>query len=643
MNKRSFFWTILVVFASTAVAMADEQPQIIAQLERDRIYEGESVSYQVVLNHVTNPSPPDLSAFKKDFEVAPLGHRDMNSSSVTIVNGQMTKVVRRGRAYNYRLTPRRAGVIRVPAPVAMVDGRELRGRELTLRVVAPDDQDLVRMDIAVEPKSVYPTQPFTVTLSVAVKALPEPDADRSPVVPGRSGPPALFIPWVNDDELPDGLKPKVDWRSWLGPMQNPRGMGFSVNHLGRNSVFSLFEEQALAFCPKPLRVRRPDGDGRMTDYWEYQFSRTFVPEKIGKYTFGPATLKGMIATRVAGAYSMAGEQVYAVARPVTVDVKDVPAEGRPDSFLGAIGAFTWSAGLAPTKAKVGDPMTLTLVLKGTGSLDGAFAPDLARMSDVAEKFKMYEPTQEVKGNRCEFTYTLRPLEAGIEAFPAVPASYFDVETGKYVTLETEPIPLEISKADKLTRSQILAAPSGGSAISKEIETRREGLFANIADPAAVRDQSVCPGIWLIGLGSMACVYALIAVGTLRFRRVTEDKALVRRRGATAKARNRLREGLTALETNHIREGADQIQAALVGLVADVANIPEAGATTKDVCTQLKTFGLEPELIAQVSQSLETCDGARYGATAASVNGLQEEAPEVLERMIQSLKKQKRFR
>ena len=43
-------------------------------MDRNRIYEGESVLYRITLNNVENPRQPDLSGFD-DFLVAPLGEQ----------------------------------------------------------------------------------------------------------------------------------------------------------------------------------------------------------------------------------------------------------------------------------------------------------------------------------------------------------------------------------------------------------------------------------------------------------------------------------------------------------------------------------------------------------------------------------------
>ena len=98
-------------------------------------------------------------------------------------------------------------------------------------------------------------------------------------------------------------------------------------------------------------------------------------------------------------------------------------------------------------------MTLTLTLKGTGSLDDVVAPDLAKLPKVNEAFKVYEPTREQKGRQCVFTYTIRPKKAGAEQFPAIAASYYDVNDSKYVTLNTKPIPVDITKADRLSQGR----------------------------------------------------------------------------------------------------------------------------------------------------------------------------------------------
>ena len=289
--------TLICVCLCLAVglAAAGDAPQLLAQLGANQVYFGESVDYQVTLRNVKEPAPPDLAAFAADFEVASQGERSLNQSSVFIVNGQMTQQVVYGHAYAYRLTPKRAGTLTVPAPTASGDGRKLTGPVLTLRVIAPEKQDLVVMEIATKPVKVYPTQPFDVTLRILIKPLPD-VPNRDPLIPlcqARQAP-ALQINWV---ETPEGLLPAVDPRAWLEKYVSNNNVGFTINNIGNQSFF---ERNLAHFNLNTGREKRNGLGGSSIDYFVYELKRTFTAKQPGTYRFGPASLKGSIVNGMSG-------------------------------------------------------------------------------------------------------------------------------------------------------------------------------------------------------------------------------------------------------------------------------------------------------------------------------------------------------
>ena len=474
------------------VLYAQENPELKVQLGRNRIYVGESVLYQAVLNNVENPERPALPE-TPGIRAEPAGERSLDSEQITIVNGRMTRIKHRGMAYLWRLTPEHAGTFRILPPKVEVGGRSLPGgRPLVLKVKGPEKQDTVILKITAEPESVYPLQPFTVTLTVLVKPLPEPYQDRSPLSVLQRNPPALTIPWV--EEVSTGLIPEQDWRKWLSPMQEETGFfsrglgeGFSIN-----GITGTFPTDVPVFKPPHTRVAIKDSSGKNRSYWAYTLRRTFRSERTGTFTFGPVNLKGTFATSIGPRGDLLGEDVYAVGKAVEVRVKDAPKEGRPPFFTGAIGRFTLSAELAPRKARVGDPITLTLRLRGEGTLDRSRPPDLESIPEVKKGFKVYEATAETKSGVRTFTYSLRPLDSDITAFPPVPFAYFDVKRERYVTLHTPSIPIEILEAEKLGDGEIVTAARVRNNGVRPVEARKEGLFANIQDPGPLRDQSVRP-------------------------------------------------------------------------------------------------------------------------------------------------------
>ena len=631
----------LAAFALPSAPARAQQPapEVIAQLERDRIYDGESVGYQVILINIKKPVVPDLSNFK-DFTVKSLGCSGefQSYSNIGSVRSQTKRV------YNYRLTPRKSGRITVPAPRAKADGRVIEGRELMVDVVAPAAQDVVRMEISAEPQNVYPMQPFTVTLSIFIKPLPGRSADEDPLGV-LSKAPNLSIPWVDDEQLPAGLEPKIGWKKWIGNYRAGGRAGFVVNNIiGSSPVMTLFPERTeLLFVPRGTRVLLDDDAGRPLEYWKYRFRRDFIPKSTGTYTFGPASLKGRFADGASDDGRLLGRDIYTMARPLTFIVKDVPEQGQPDSYNGLVGKFTVNATLSPKKVKVGDPMTLTLTITGRGTLAAAVAPKIAALPGIDGRFKVYDATEKTDDGSISFTYSIRPLAVGNEPFPPIAVSYFDVNTGRYETIATKPLPIEVGKAERLSTRRIVAAHRSRRGDNSQIEARREGIFANETDPSAVHDDGVRPLHWLVGLAVLAALYIVLAFSTRRVKRLRGDTALLRRRGAKAAAHRQLRQGLNLLAGDAIREGTECVKAALAGLVADTADLAQAGLTPKDVAAQLEKFNVRGDLISRVQSLLETCDAARYAAAGLDAATLAREARDALGSLTKELKSKGLFR
>jgi hypothetical protein len=634
--------TLAILFGLSAGLPAAEEPRITASLAKTEIYEGQSVEYQIRVENVDNPPMPEVRG-AGDFDVAFLGQQSLGSQFSITINGVRRDVVHHGRAFHYRLTPKRLGTILIPAPVLRIAGKTLSGPVRRLTVLPPNAQDLAAVEQTVDRPAVYPTQPFAVTLSVLVKELPPPAADRDPLSV-QNPPPVLRIPWLADEELPPGLSPQVDWKTWATRFIDRDGVGFGINGLARqDSLFSMFgESSVVTFRPKSQPVVRRDAQGHEAKYLRYDFSRTFTAKQAGPIALGAVTLQGTFAAGVSESGRLTGREVFAASKPLEITVKGVPAEGRPEDYVGAIGHFALSGSLTPRRLKVGDPMTFTLTLRGSGSLAAVKPPDLGKVAAVAGRFKVYDATQKIEADAASFVYSLRPLAEGQDPFPAVPLAYFDADRQQYVTVQTDPIPMQVARAERLSSDQIVGSLRAAGPLNGELESRREGIFANITDVALVRDQSVHPLAWLMGLGGCAAGYVLVAVGTVMVRRRWEDKSSLRRRAAAARARQRLRTAMAQWHDRRVREAADLVQDSLAGLVADVAGLDEAGLTPKDVLRHLQAWGFPETLTARAGAVLESCDAARYGGTGDS-DSLGEEAREVLESVIETLRTQRRFR
>ena len=243
--------TLLAGGAST-VTFGQERPELVVELQKDTIYEGESVRYTVILNHVDDPTRPLLPKVE-GLRIEEAGEQSLNFSQRININGRRTDIVRRGMAYAYQITPSRAGRFRIPAPEVNINGQTLKGRAVVLEAIGPEAQDIAMLNIEVDRERVYPMVPFTVKLILRIRALPSPHENRSPINVQRE-PPDLNLPWLRG--LP-GVTPTTDTERWLSPMRNPSSIfqqsgGIMINRIGLS-----FIGDPSTFTPPSRKVRIP--------------------------------------------------------------------------------------------------------------------------------------------------------------------------------------------------------------------------------------------------------------------------------------------------------------------------------------------------------------------------------------------------
>ena len=274
--------------------------------------------------------------------------------------------------------------------------RRFRGEKLRLVVQPPSAQDLAAVELTADRQEVYPTQPFTVTLSVFVKELPAPLSDRDPLSVQKTAARAA-------DSLARGSGPAGRAVAQGGLADNGQsrissireGVGFGINDLACSRRHFLLRREQCHRLPAAARDRRPAATqkDRRPSIAATTSRGPLRPSRSARLPLGAVTLQGTFAYEASETGQIRGKEIYAASKPLAILVKDVPRSGRPENYIGAIGHFRLAAELTPRKSKVGDPITFTLVLSGTGSLAAVKPPDLSKSPAVAGRFKVYEATQ----------------------------------------------------------------------------------------------------------------------------------------------------------------------------------------------------------------------------------------------------------
>ncbi|HYG74535.1 MAG TPA: BatD family protein [Planctomycetota bacterium] len=609
-----------------ACAVAGESPELQLQLNSTDIYIGESVDLYVTEKNVKTPVVPDLTALSADFDYRLLTEQPRSQVSTTIINGRMSQ--NSSYTYIFRLTPKRPGTLEIPSLKVEADGTKLIGNALQMRVQAAERQDLVIAEVLVSRTRVFPTQPFDVTLKVLVKPLPV-EATRDPLAPLQRQNPAIEVNWV---DVPDGLS-SDDTRSWLQKYITETGVGFTVNGL---TVHGFLEQHYAVFSLQTGRERRTGLDGTQIDYFVYELKRTFKPERPGKYTFGPAAVKGHFVDALSGR-RFSTKRLVVSADPKTVEVAEVPSP-RPATFCGGIGAYDLTASATPTNLRVGDPLTLNLEIKrkpGSGSLDLVKAPDLSANAALAADFDIVDkaPTGESKGDAKKFSYALRPRRAGA-TLPAIAVTFFDPDTEKFTDASTAPIALTVTQAAQLRPGELVGAlPTNNS---QEIKSRQEGIFQNITDFRELQNQQVNTVLAIaIAMGSWAA-FALMSLLVTNYRRKSSDAVWQRRQRARRGAEEHLAKARSAASGSK-SDALRAIRAALVELIADMLNVPAAGMTAHEARQLLKARGVSAERCDETVRLLETIEAAEYGsADAENISALIENAAGLIPKLHREL-------
>jgi hypothetical protein len=298
-------------------------------------------------------------------------------------------------------------------------------------------------------------------------------------------------------------------------------------------------------------------------YVVLQQSTRAYAKQPGNYTFKPASqmVNLMVGTAGFGLFSQPTVEQRAIeSESLTLTIKPLPTP--PAAFAGAVGEFSFTSKVVPLTAAVGEPVTWTLELAGTGNW-----PDVTGLPEreVSNDFQVVQPKSKramKDGTLFEGTLTedvvLVPTKPGTYRLAPVRFTYFDTKSGTYKTIASEPVTVTITAG-----STPVQAPAGsGAPVQFSINTPSSTPATPVLPPAVApvapenlpRDPIASGGtgfvplvtfnlVWVCILSSVLCPLLLwLALAALRSRERDPQR---RRR----EARARLATALSALRSS----------------------------------------------------------------------------------------------
>lgn len=317
--------------------------------------------------------------------------------------------------------------------------------------------------------------------------------------------------------------------------------------------------------------------------------------------------------------------VAVATRPVTIEVTEPPAAGRPAGFDGHVGPLTVSTSVDRDEVGANEAVTFTVSYAGSGNLRAIPAPPLEFPPELEvfppePRVEVGEGDETIRGSR-SFDYVVIPRVAGEFELPGVEAASYDPRSRTYRTSSAPSIVLTVSGAS--------GGPSLGGRIPSSVDAIREEIrFIHIGTPNFIRvGESVFgePAFWVVLLLPMLA--ALMALGVRgHLERLEGDVAYARNRRAGRAARKRLA-GARAVADQDARRFYAEVSKALTGFIADKANLAEAGLVRDELREIQERRGLSSDLLDEVFQLLDECDRQRF----APGGGPAPDSAEILDR------------
>lgn len=571
---------LIISFISLTIALWAQKVTFQA-VTQNVVAVGEQFQLSYKLNDQgTNFKAPNMPGFR-----VLAGPNVSNSSSISYVNGQMTREI--NQTYNFVLQATKVGKQTIQSAHVKVDGKSYKSNAVKIEVVkksnkpkqSKDDEGIDRNDLFIKivssKRSVYIGEPISLTLKVYTK---------------------LDLVDLQNAEFPE---------------------------------YKGFYSQDIK-TPENITLQRENVKGQI--YSTALLDKVLLyPQKTGKLKIDAAKIDAIIRKKAQrrGRRNMmdeffgGGYKQYRIpleSQPLTITVKDLPSK-KPASFTGAVGNFKVAASIDNPDLKANDAFTYKLKISGSGNIKLLKDPEL----DFPHDFDVWEPTISNKVNNTPtgskgsktYEYVIQPRHPGQFTIPAFEFSYFDVKLKKYKTVKSESFDINVSAGDQQLTSVNPAAYSKEDVelIGKDIRYIKTGEL-NLkpkSEPFFGQVQ-----YWL-SFFSGIIIFVIIFLIRRKQINVASDSVLLKNKKAKKEAIKRLKLANDYLKNDKNEGFYDEIIRGVQGYLSDKLNIPQSDFTLEKALESLNERHVSEDLLKQLKEVIQECEFARFAPSQATMD------------------------
>ncbi|WP_369699751.1 BatD family protein [Prevotella sp. P6B4] len=323
-----------------------------------------------------------------------------------------------------------------------------------------------------------------------------------------------------------------------------------------------------------------------------------------------------------------------------IEIQVDPLPQRPASFSGGVGKFNISAQLDKTETKANDPITLRVIVSGTGNLKLIKQPSITLPKD----FDKYEPkvteqtkltTAGIEGSKI-YDILIVPRHQGKYDLPPVEFTYFDTTTKRYETVKSEAFHLDVDKGSGTSSVSDFSGQEDLQELNKDIR------FIKTGDVKQHPVDDFFFGSTAYWVTLVALVLVFMTLFIIFRQRAIDNANVTKMRGKKANkvATKRLKKASRLMTDNKPGEFYDEVLRALWGYVGDKLTIPVAQLSHDNISQKLADRGVHQSIIDKFIGAIDECEFERYapGDPKGNMNKVYDKAILAIEEIEGAMKK-----
>ncbi len=322
---------------------------------------------------------------------------------------------------------------------------------------------------------------------------------------------------------------------------------------------------------------------------------------------------------------------------IKITAIDLPSQNVPTGFEGALGKYDFYLVAEPREIKVGDPITLKMIIKGYGNLKTVKSPKL----NFEDNFKIYQPQIKHAEGRRIIEQVIIPKSETITEIPKISFSFFDPEIGSYKIVTEGPISIAVKPLAKGEEFKVFEPRqlTTSEMAEKEILGRDIIYIKDHPEPFRQKGRFLYKNkLFIFWQFIPLSLVILVLFLSRRKKRLQTDIRYARRIRAPKGARKNLKKVKQLLNSGNKNKFFDMVFKTLQEYLGDKFHLSSAGMTSA-VVEELGQYNLDNETISKIKKCFNSCDLARYAPASISQEDM-EEVDHLIGEIIEELQKVK---